>query len=469
MKRITLLALVLIAHLSLCAQTFTVDGKLPLPPEREGSRHLRTVSGNDIVNRLNRDFSRSDADINVVATSFDKEELCLVRHDAFFNAFVTAFAEHRPLVLSPDMIWLIITQGFNQYVNENPELLREKLMDKSAKFTLNVEPGKELKTTADWSDALSTFTGQVNKVCKTKAANNITANFTTSRAAERIATQITLMDVKTVPFEYESTKIACGIPYIKLEGTTEDWQKLLDKTMALEAYGLRWWTGELKNILKEFINASKGKPALWFWQNMILRRNPKPKDLQGVICSQDPATMLDGWFLKFFPYDQNGRTPGAVPHYTKDMLPELMRVDFNYRKAQGSVIKSVPMELWAGFVGAEEEEDTYAIRPKIGWIVVQAEPEVETRFKIKKMTDEERVLIVDEVPDLLRRCGHLNQVKLKFKNDVKVPDWMGELDIDLIILEGPYSDATVAQILNIMPQYTIKANSSSITLTRMRR
>lgn len=463
MKRITLLALVLIAHLSLCAQTFTVDGKLPLPPEKEGSRHLPKVKASDVANRLNRDFTRSDAEIKVVATSLDKDQLCLVRHDAFFNTFVTAFAEHRPLVLSPDMIWLIISQGFAHYVNENPDLLRDKLMEKNGKFNISVAPGHELKNATEWSDAMSNLTGQINKACKTKVANNISANFSSSRATERIATQITMMDIKGIPYDYETVKMACGIPYIKLEGTTEDWQKLLDKTMQLEQYGLRWWTSDLKNILKEFVQASKGKPTQWFWQNMIMRR--KPQSLAGNECSLEGVSMLDGWFLKFFPFYQNGRTPGAVPHYTKDMLPELLRVDFNYNVGG----RSTKMELWAGFVGAEEDNETYALRPKIGWIVVESESESEERFKIKKMNDEERVLIVKEVPDVLRRCGHLGKIKLKFREEVRVPDWISELDIDTMIFEGPYSDATVAQILNLLPQYAIKANSSSITLTRMRR
>lgn len=465
MKRITLLALVLIAHLSLCAQTFTVDGKLPLPPEKEGSRHLRVAKGDDIANRLNRDYTRSDAEVKVIASSYGKDGLCLVRHDAFFNCFVTAFAEHRPLVLSPDMIWLIINQGFSHYVSLNSELFSDKLNNAGAKFNLVVDPGRDmLAPNADWTNVLNEFTGQIHKTCKPKVANNMTASFSTSKPAERIATQITMMDGKSIAYEYETTKMACGIPSITLEGSTEDWQKVLDKTMQLEQYGLRWWTSDLKTILKEFINASKGKPTQWFWQGMVMRR--KPNQLSGDACSNAPATMLDGWFLKFFPFDQNGRTPATVPHFTRNMLPELQRVSFEYRQNK---TKSIPMELWAGFIGAEEDPATYAIRPKIGWIVIEAENEVEERFKIKKMNDEERVLIVREVPDVLRRVGHLGKIKLKFKEEIQLPDWFNELNIDIMILEGTYSDATVAQILSMMPQYTIKANASSITLTKMRR
>jgi hypothetical protein len=39
-----------------------------------------------------------------------------------------AFQDHRPMVLSPDMLWLMVTQGFANHVNANAEKLRNRLV-----------------------------------------------------------------------------------------------------------------------------------------------------------------------------------------------------------------------------------------------------------------------------------------------------------------------------------------------------
>ena len=42
----------------------------------------------------------------------------------FVAAVHSAYAEHRPLVLSPDMFWLLVAQGFANHVNLNAEAMR---------------------------------------------------------------------------------------------------------------------------------------------------------------------------------------------------------------------------------------------------------------------------------------------------------------------------------------------------------
>lgn len=40
-----------------------------------------------------------------------------------------AFSQHRPLVLSPDMLWIAILQGLSQHVRNNADSLRSKLVN----------------------------------------------------------------------------------------------------------------------------------------------------------------------------------------------------------------------------------------------------------------------------------------------------------------------------------------------------
>ncbi len=55
------------------------------------------------------------------------------RMHAFVDAVGRAYSEHRPLVISPDMIWLLICQGFSTHVNSNPEQLRYQFVTHEGK------------------------------------------------------------------------------------------------------------------------------------------------------------------------------------------------------------------------------------------------------------------------------------------------------------------------------------------------
>ena len=64
--------------------------------------------------------------------------------DVFFQTIVRAYAEHRPLVLSPDMVWLLISQGFARYVNAHSEELRDQIVSHTEKMDLVIETKEEL-------------------------------------------------------------------------------------------------------------------------------------------------------------------------------------------------------------------------------------------------------------------------------------------------------------------------------------
>ncbi|MBL7775710.1 MAG: DUF4419 domain-containing protein, partial [Saprospiraceae bacterium] len=51
--------------------------------------------------------------------SRDRRPLVPASTNGFLYAVYRAYAEHRPLVLSPDMVWLTILQGFSTHVNLN--------------------------------------------------------------------------------------------------------------------------------------------------------------------------------------------------------------------------------------------------------------------------------------------------------------------------------------------------------------
>jgi len=310
-------------------------------------------------------------DQHVVAMSFaDAQNLRIIVKDAFYQCMVKAYAEHKSVTLSPDMMWLLISQGFARYVNAHSEELRSQLVYHEGKQDLMVMTKDDLLSgKADWGKLMNDFSKEIERHTKGEVAKTIAADFSTTTPVERIASQITLMESMKSYFNYLAGRIGCGIPSITLLGTPDDWRAVLSKTQKLGQYGLSEWTQSLEPILNEFIKTAEGKPNQRFWQEMVKKK--RVDEFASVRpCSADKPTELDGWILKFFP-TESGYTLDKVP-YTKSMPAEFVRVEFKYRVIDpitGATMSETPMELMSGFIGAKEDEKNNMLTPQIGWLV----------------------------------------------------------------------------------------------------
>ena len=359
--------------------TFTVDEGISLPEDHFSypvdANHIYYSSleycGVDYDNGYSLDDSFSSKDHRLRQSRFTGENIYGNSHQVMFSMFIRAYAEHRPVVLSPDAIWLLISQSFSYHVNRDSEALRSKIVDHKDKKTLTIRSFTDLMgEEADWATIADMFANAIISNTKGDIAETLIADFTTTGETERMVSQITLMNSMKSYFDYEAIWAICGIPSVTLTGTPEDWKEVLAKTQKLGNYGLRWWTKKLIPILEEFVDASEGKPDYKFWQDMV--RTRKPGEVRGAGCTRrsKKPTEFDGWFLNFFPFDENGRTPSKVDMYHQ-MLPEVVRAEFLYKivNSEGEVLSEQPMEMVAGFVGYEEDKETYALTPVIGWMI----------------------------------------------------------------------------------------------------
>ena len=310
-------------------------------------------------------------DQHVVALSFaDAQNLRIVVKDAFYQCMVKAYAEHKSVTLSPDMMWLLISQGFARYVNAHSEELRSQLVYHEGKQDLMVMTKDDLLSgKADWGKLMNDFSKEIERHTKGEVAKTIAADFSTTTPVERIASQITLMESMKSYFNYLAGRIGCGIPSVTLQGTPDDWRAVLSKTQKLGQYGLSEWTQSLEPILNEFIKTAEGNPNQRFWQEMV-KKQRVDEFASARPCSADKPTELDGWILKFFP-SEDGYTLDRVP-YTKSMPAEFVRVEFKYRVIDpitGATLSETPMELMSGFIGALDDEKNNMLTPQIGWLV----------------------------------------------------------------------------------------------------
>ena len=94
----------------------------------------------------------------------------------------------------------------------------------------------------------------------------------------------------------------------------------------------------------------------------------------------------------------------------------------------------------AGFVGVEEDKQTYALTPKIGWVVRRGNEEEDAIAKITNITRQDYyILPAEEVMPILQKIKHAEYLQLSFKGKVELPEWMDDMQIDHFII---YNDIT---------------------------
>jgi hypothetical protein len=302
---------------------------------------------------------------DIIARSKAPDQLVNFGEHSFFNGMYRAYADHRPFVLSPDMIWLLIIQGFAQHVNAHPEKMRSYFVDYSGKQTLVVMTDKIKldNPQSPWDEIFPEFTKQIAKHVGDDLIELLSAGFSTTTPVEKLASEITIMNAMKSYFEFIILYIVCGIPEITLTGTPDDWRKILDKTKQLSRYDLSWWTNELEPLLKEFVKASEGKIDKSFWRNMFKYHSQKKYGAPKII---------DGWIVKFFPYDKDGKRNDLKKLEGGDNLPkEIVKVDLKYIYSDETknLGETTLLELWAGFTGLEQNSENFALKPVIGWMI----------------------------------------------------------------------------------------------------
>lgn len=442
--------------------TFEVE-KLPEPDELILLRSYDDIYENLILKNVNLrkwdlEQNRIDFNYHILAKSQAPDSLVSFGYNSFFYGMYQAYADHRPFVLSPDMIWLLISQGFARHVNANPEKAREYFVDFSGKSSLVIESKEGLYSNSrDWESIFPKFTSQIAKHTGEDLINILTSDFSTTNPAEKVASQITIMETMEPYFEFIKMYVVCGIPEITLQGTTEDWQKVLDKTEKLGAYNLKWWTSELKPILKEFVNASKGEIDKDFWRNIFKYHTQEQYGAPNVI---------DGWIVKFFPYDKDGKRNNLNKLVGGESLPEeIVKVDLKYIEVIDGYAHETMLELWAGFIGLKQNPETFALTPIISWMVKKKDVD-QVGLHQKLLSDNIPssswgsgiMLRISEVPENLQKLNEIYSLSLHFKSDVKIPAWLKKIRIGKLEIEGEISQAEVDKIVDWFPKTNLEIN-----------
>lgn len=394
---------------------------------------------------------------NIVAKNNMENDLVNYGYHSFFDGMYFAYAEHRPFVISPDMIWLLISQGFAQHVNANPEQLRHFFVNFSGKTQLIVPTNTELShlSEKEWEEIFPAFTDQIGNQTGDELIKILTSDFSTTTPVEKIASEITIMHAMKSYFEYVLTFAGCGIPQITLQGTTEDWEKVLVKTQQLSKYKLRWWTNDLEPILKKIIATSKGNVDEVFWRNMFKYHSQKRYGAPRII---------DGWIVKFFPYDKDGKRNNLRKlegTAQRAKLPEeIVKVDLQYVDIVSK--EQIPLELWAGFVGLEQNTKDFTLTPKIGWLIRKKDITNEGQKKSLELNKDYIDIRVSEFPEALLLLDSIGTLNIKFTDKIIIPAQLSTIPVANLNLSGKIDKVGIEQLKTMFPHSGLRINNIEI-------
>lgn len=285
---------------------------------------------------------------------------------ALLAAVHKAFAEHRPLTLTPDAVWITIAQGVAHHMTVHAERLRDRFVTHKgrAKLTFKCLDWAEGSPENPWQEAFDSWAGQIRDHVGPTVHDALVCDFSTTGSHDRAASQVVMMDVFERYFHYEAVCI-CGIPEVTLEGTTADWQRLADKVEELAVFDLGWWLKHLRPICRQFARASQGEVDLKHWQSICKLREEYGGDI------------INGWVAKLFPYLQsfiggpcNRRNPifESGRGFQSLVAPSgLSRVPFTWSDLMTGRTRA--MEAVAGLFGFAQDADTLALKPVVGWAV----------------------------------------------------------------------------------------------------
>lgn len=376
------------------AQTFKVckvkGAKKPLK-ERSAEKILKGLMYQNADNRFSRIDNGQAIKPVLLSSSLEKDaQLISSSTHPVIGAAYLSYAGHRPLVLSPDMIWLCIAQGLSLHIKENSEELRHLFVDHQGQMNLDIE--REVyhpKSRAFWEGIFPDFSKAIAKNTKGAVYDLVSPQFSTTTIVEKAAFEVTLMDAMSPYFTY-SVSITCGIPSITLEGSYKDWLAIENRIKKLKEYGLDWWSDDLETIIKEFKLASQGKENRKFWKDIFVVHQ---KD---IVCGTAPY--FEGWLFKLFPYLKKGGK--KVTYYQNPLV--LKATKKSARKVMDLAVLPSGMSrakvllndngamtmlhFNAGFVGFSQNKKTLALRPNIQWFIVdnKVKPSKEELAKYEK-------------------------------------------------------------------------------------
>ncbi|CAL8143483.1 unnamed protein product [Orchesella dallaii] len=246
-----------------------------------------------IVENLPAYFHHSLTEV-LRSTKFPSQSVTFSNNPGFVTTVVESYSNHFNLVIRPDDIWAAIMTQFSFYLNKNAEKYRSKFVTFEGQRNLVLETVGTLRTVS-YSWFVNAMTDEIDKnLVDPQVKNWVLPNFSTTTENDKVTVGVVFMAVMKKYFTY-AISMGCGIPWITLDGTTQDWQNILGRLEKLKEYDLQPWYELLHPIITKFVDARQGRIDQRFWRTIVDRR----EEGSGV-------DYISGWITAFCVFDVEG-------------------------------------------------------------------------------------------------------------------------------------------------------------------
>ena len=303
----------------------------------------------------------------------NENEFFTFEKKSLIQGLIFAYKNHYPITISPDMIWLLILQGFSGFMDKYHELVREKFVNFEGQKTLYINRygiPVNLANDETWDGIIDECVEQIGENIGGETISNLQADFTTTNAATLLASQASIMSAMKHYFKFEVLMGGCGISYITLEGSLEDWEKIKSKLKYLSNYALNWWTKHLIPIIDNIIISKKyydknkkiNNELIDFWKTMIR--------IKGQGGFYDPF-MINGWIIKFIP-NLNDIHPALYQELRENDIPDqILNCPLKIIEDSSLGFKTeYECGISSGFFGMIQDKQTLNVKPVIGYAIV---------------------------------------------------------------------------------------------------
>lgn len=433
---------IIILHPS--ASRYVINDTLSKP-----EKSLVRISKQDVMEQLSKE--------KVEYFSITPDSLVFFGNHPFLAGMVKAYQEHRPVIISPDIIWTLIEQGFARHMAISAEKFRDRLVDFPGKREITVVMERDNiklgNAKSKWGLALPQFTEQIEKFTGKTYVSNLRADFSTTTTDSRVVSEVILMESVKSFFDYRMMVMGCGISSITLEGTVADWEIILKKMDYLETFDLAWWTAELRPIIKQIIQSKKGNLDRDFWSNMVQMRN---KEVYA------PHEKIDGWIVKLYPFTDKGEPRKLLPISNMSLIaPEYVKVPFIYEDRE--LKEEHAMEIWAGLFGMEQDQKNLGLKPVIGWSIVHRGKLVSNNLPQKDSYDIVSFKNIKELPTSFYGIKNISRLELSFIGKINISEKIKDVKIRQVDIKGEIDKQEKERLRILFPHAVIRVNEELVS------
>lgn len=290
------------------------------------------------------------------------------------RGYYKAYVNHCPICITPDILWMLVVQGFSRHVVNNSEELRNKFVNFEGKKKIIVDIGKEFDTLEEitqkaWEKSFEKYVEIIRENVGGMIIGTLTPCFTTSTPTIQNAVQVAIMSTFKNYFDYVTMYGGCGFPYIKLEGTYMDYFQLKMKIESLSGYGLDDWLKVLIPIVNKILETKQGKIDKSFWENFL--KNDHVTGPYGPSGMAQKVEKLSGWLLNFYPfYKKNKRRynfnesllESEVGYFAEEIIDAPLTMKHRWTGEENELVCKT------GFLGAIQDKNNI-VKPEIGWYI----------------------------------------------------------------------------------------------------